>query len=163
MVACCQTSIKSYFHRGKKTEIDPGTLPQLLWSSLWQGYLIWFWKGTKQFNRHTCHSKKCLSLLGHLKTFNLKALRTLRSSWKKDIERVQTQGPTSRNCPCSHQKKLCSRVAEIFGNRKIRPAKVQCLVSPWKKTPCHQDLLRDFAGKNVCDSYLRDSRRPQKK
>ena len=76
-VACCQTSIKSYFHTKKKAKVDPGTLPQLRGSYIWQGYLICFWNGTKEFNGHTCHSKKkILSLLEHLKTFNLKALRT---------------------------------------------------------------------------------------
>ena len=25
---------------------------------MWQSYLICFWKVTKEFNRHTCHSKK---------------------------------------------------------------------------------------------------------
>ena len=25
---------------------------------MWQSYLNCFWKGTKEFNRHTCHSKK---------------------------------------------------------------------------------------------------------
>ena len=54
---CCQTS-KFYLHRIKKTEVDPRTLPQLRWSSMWQSYLICFWKGTKDFNRHTWHSKK---------------------------------------------------------------------------------------------------------
>ena len=43
----------------KKTEVDPRTLPELNpASSMWQSYLICFWKGTKEFNRHTCHSKK---------------------------------------------------------------------------------------------------------
>ena len=87
------TSIKE-----KKTEVDPGTLPQLRWSSMWQGYLICFSKGTKKINRHTCHSKKSHSSLGHLKTFNLKTSRTLKSSWKQEIEQVQMQAPTSRCC-----------------------------------------------------------------
>ena len=105
-VSCWQTSIKSYFRRRKKTEVDPGTLPQLRWSSLWQDYLICFWKETKEFNRHTCSSKKLLSLSGHLKTFNLKALRTLKSSWyKRQSEHSRrlplaetAHAPTSRNC-----------------------------------------------------------------
>ena len=39
-------------------EVDPGTLPPLRWNSACQGYLICFWKGAKEFNRHTCHWKK---------------------------------------------------------------------------------------------------------
>ena len=91
----------SFLHRRKKkTEVDPRTLSQLRWSSLLlyvktgshqllsqsgpslmcQDYLLCFSKGTKEFNRYTCRSKKLLSLLGHLNTFNLKVLKTLKSS-----------------------------------------------------------------------------------
>ena len=42
--------------------------------------------------------KKLHSPLGHLKTFNLKTSRTLKSSWKQEIEQVQMQAPTSRCC-----------------------------------------------------------------
>ena len=87
-MAYCQTSINSYFRRRKKIELDLGALPQLRWSTMWQGCPICFWKDTKEFNRHTGHSKKLLSLLGHLKAFNLKALKTLKSSWKQEIERA---------------------------------------------------------------------------
>ena len=69
----------------KKAKVDPGILPQLGWSSIWQGYSICFWKGTKEFNRYTCHSKIIFSLLEHLKTFDLKALRALKSSWKHEV------------------------------------------------------------------------------
>ena len=50
----------------------------------------------------TLITQKVLSLLGHLKSFILKALRTLNPSWKQDIERGQPQAPASRNCTCSH-------------------------------------------------------------
>ena len=71
----------SYFHSRKKAGVDPGILPQLRWSSVWQVCLICFCKGTEEFDRYTCHSiKKNTFLLGHLKTFNVKALRILKSS-----------------------------------------------------------------------------------
>ena len=62
-MAYCQISIKSYFHRRKKRR---WILPRLRWSSMWRSYLIYFWKGTKAFNRNTCHSKKLreIQLLG---------------------------------------------------------------------------------------------------
>ena len=37
---CCQKSIKPYYHRRKKIEVDPGTLPQLRWSSMCKGTLF---------------------------------------------------------------------------------------------------------------------------
>ena len=43
-------------------------------------------------------TQKKLFLLGHLKTFNVKALRTLKTSWKQEIGLTQPQAPTSRNC-----------------------------------------------------------------
>ena len=41
--------------------------------------------------------KKNTFLLGHQKSFNVKALSTLKSSWKLEIEWAQLQTPTSRN------------------------------------------------------------------
>ena len=139
----CQQSIKPYFHRRKKNRSgfwNPATTKMEFYVTK---ILDWLLKRNQRIYRHTCHSKKLLILLGHLKTFNLEASRT-------------TAG--------SHKQKLCTRVAEVFGNHKIRPAKVQCVASPWKKPLRHQMfswvLLQDFIGKNVWGNYLRDSRRP---
>ena len=98
-MAYCQTSINSYFRRRKKNRVGSRN-PATTKSTMWQGCPICFWKDTKEFNRHTGHSKKLLSLLGHLKAFNLKALKTLKSSWKQEKERAQPQAPTGRNCTC---------------------------------------------------------------
>ena len=152
MVTCRQTSTKSYAHSRKKW----GTLPQLRWSSVWQGFLIWFWKGTKEFNRYTCHSKKKL-FLGHLKTFNVKDWRTLKLSWKQEIKWAKSQAPTSRNCADESLKfpaiiRLDQQKCNAYSNLEKNLFPIRCF---------HMVLLQDFIGKNVWDSYLRDSRRPQ--
>ena len=152
MVTCRQTSTKSYVHSRKKW----GTLPQLRWSSVWQGFLIWFWKGTKEFNRYTCHSKKKL-FLGHLKIFNVKDWKTLKSSWKQEIKWAKSQAPTSRNCAAESLKfpaiiRLDQQKCNAYSHLEKNLFPIRCF---------HMVLLQDFIGKNVWDSYLRDSRRPQ--
>ena len=56
-VACGQTSIKSYFHKKNRGRSrNPATTKM----ELFCGKVAWFTseKGTKEFNRHTCYSKK---------------------------------------------------------------------------------------------------------
>ena len=61
--------------------MDPETLPQL------NGMATWFASEKEQKNLiENLSLRKNFFLLEHLKTFNVKALRTLKSSWKQEIE-----------------------------------------------------------------------------
>ena len=118
--------------------------------------LICFWKETKENNWYTCHSKKKF-LLGHLKTFNVKTFRTLKTTRKQEIELTQPQASTSRNCAAELLKfpviiRLDQQKCNASSHLKRTLFPIRCF---------HMVLLQGFVGKNVWDSYLRDSRRPQ--